>query len=76
LIFPNLDAATAAFKVLAELGQAHVVGPVLLGAERSVHPLPPGADAHAVLLLGALATVEAQARERPTSAVSSPSAGR
>lgn len=60
LIFPNLDASTAAFKVLAELGGAYVLGPVLLGLERSVHPLPPAADAQSIMLLSALAAVVGQ----------------
>jgi malate dehydrogenase (oxaloacetate-decarboxylating)(NADP+) len=60
LIFPNLDASTAAFKALAELGEAYVVGPVLLGATHSAHLLQPGADVHSIVLMAALAAVEAQ----------------
>lgn len=64
LIFANLDAANAAFKVLAQLGNTYVVGPVLLGTDHSVHPLQPSADVHSIVLLGALAAVEAQEHER------------
>jgi malate dehydrogenase (oxaloacetate-decarboxylating)(NADP+) len=62
LIFPNLDASNAAFKVLAQLGEAYVLGPVLLGTNASVHPVQPSADVHSLLTLGALAVVEAQER--------------
>lgn len=64
LIFPNLDASTSAFKALAELGGASVLGPVLLGPSRSVHPLQPTTDARSIVLLAALAAVEAQERAR------------
>jgi malate dehydrogenase (oxaloacetate-decarboxylating)(NADP+) len=63
LVFANLDAANAAFKVLAQLGEAHVLGPVLLGTNRSVHPVQPSVDVHSLLTLGALAVVEAQQHE-------------
>jgi malate dehydrogenase (oxaloacetate-decarboxylating)(NADP+) len=63
LVFANLDAANAAFKVLAQLGEAQVLGPVLLGTNHSVHPLQPSVDVHSLLTLGALAVVEAQQRE-------------
>jgi malate dehydrogenase (oxaloacetate-decarboxylating)(NADP+) len=62
LIFPNLDASTAAFKALSELGGAYVLGPVLLGPSRSVHALQPTADAESIMLVSALAAVEAQER--------------
>jgi malate dehydrogenase (oxaloacetate-decarboxylating)(NADP+) len=64
LVFANLDASLAAFKVVAEIGQAYVLGPILLGPSRSVHPLHPDADVQSLLLVGALAVVEAQERER------------
>ncbi len=48
LIFANLDAANAAFKVLAQLGEAHVLGPVLLGTSHSVHPVQPSVDVPAL----------------------------
>jgi malate dehydrogenase (oxaloacetate-decarboxylating)(NADP+) len=62
LIFPSLDASTSAFKALSELGGAYVLGPVLLGPARSVHALQPSMDAEAIVLLSALAAVEAQER--------------
>jgi malate dehydrogenase (oxaloacetate-decarboxylating)(NADP+) len=62
LIFPNLDASTAAFKALSELGGAYVLGPVLLGPSSSVHALQPSMDAEAIVLLSALAAVGAQER--------------
>jgi malate dehydrogenase (oxaloacetate-decarboxylating)(NADP+) len=60
LIFANLDAATSAFKLLSRLGDADVIGPVLVGMNRSVHPLHPGAEVRDIIRMTALAAVEAQ----------------
>jgi malate dehydrogenase (oxaloacetate-decarboxylating)(NADP+) len=62
LIFPNLDASTAAFKTATQLGGAHAVGPVLLGPCRSAHVLRPSMDVRSIVLMGAMAAVEAEER--------------
>src|SRR5579872_2882668 len=64
LVFPNLDASTTAFKIAAQIGGAYTLGPVLLGPSRSAHVLGPAADAQSIVLLGALAVVEAQERTK------------
>jgi malate dehydrogenase (oxaloacetate-decarboxylating)(NADP+) len=60
LIFPNLDASNAAFKVLAHFGEAEVIGPLVLGMARSVHPMQPASDVTDVVRMAALAVVDAQ----------------
>ena len=60
LIFPNLDAANSSYKLLSQLGEADVVGPVLVGMNKSVHALQPSADLREVLRMTALAVVGAQ----------------
>jgi malate dehydrogenase (oxaloacetate-decarboxylating)(NADP+) len=62
LIFSNLTAANAAYKLLDQLGGAEVIGPVLLGMARSVHILQRGSDQQEVLNLATIASVDVQAR--------------
>ena len=64
LIFPNLDASTAAFKMASQVGGAFALGPVLLGPEKSAHVIQPGMDAQSIALMGAMASVEAEERGR------------
>jgi malate dehydrogenase (oxaloacetate-decarboxylating)(NADP+) len=60
LIFPNLDAANSSYRLLLQLGEADVVGPVLVGTAKSVHALHPSADLREILRMCALAVVQAQ----------------
>jgi len=62
LVFPNLGAANASYKLLDRLGGAEVIGPVLLGMARPVHILQRGSVGQDVLNLVTLATVDAQTR--------------
>jgi malate dehydrogenase (oxaloacetate-decarboxylating)(NADP+) len=59
LIFPNLDAANIAYKLLARIGGAEPVGPILLGMDRPVHVLQHGAEAADIVNLTAIAVVDA-----------------
>jgi malate dehydrogenase (oxaloacetate-decarboxylating)(NADP+) len=62
LIFPDLNAANIAYKLMARLGGAEAIGPVLLGMARSIHVLQRGSEAVEIANLTALAVVDAQAR--------------
>ncbi len=62
LIFPNLDAANAAYKLMARLGGAEAVGPILLGMARPVHVLQRGSETDEIVNLTAIAVVDAQRR--------------
>ena len=66
LIFPNLDAANAAYKLLARLGGAEAVGPILHGMAKPVHVIPTGAEVRDIVNIAALAVVDAQRLEKPS----------
>ena len=59
LVFPNLDSGNIAYKLLASLGGAQVVGPILMGPSKPVHVLQREATVGDVVNLAALAAVEA-----------------
>ena len=62
LVFPNLTAANASYKLLDRLGGAEVIGPILLGMSRPIHILQRGSTGQDLLNLATIAAVEAQAR--------------
>ena len=64
LIFPNLDAANIAYKLLSRIGHAEAIGPVLMGMNKPVHVLQRGSEAADVVNLTALAVVDAQRSSR------------
>jgi malate dehydrogenase (oxaloacetate-decarboxylating)(NADP+) len=63
LIFPDLGAANIAYKLLARIGGAEAIGPILLGMARPVHVLERGSEAASIVNLTALAVVDAQERQ-------------
>jgi malate dehydrogenase (oxaloacetate-decarboxylating)(NADP+) len=60
LIFPDLEAANVAYKLLRRLGGAETIGPILLGVNASIHVLQPGDDVDEVVSIAAVAAVGAQ----------------
>ena len=62
LVFSNLTAANAAYKLLHRLGGAEVIGPILLGMARPIHILQRGSTGQDLLNLATIAAVDAQAR--------------
>jgi malate dehydrogenase (oxaloacetate-decarboxylating)(NADP+) len=62
-IFPNLEAANVAYKLMQYLGEATAIGPILMGMGRSVHVLPRGAEVNDIINMAALAVVDAQLLE-------------
>ncbi len=60
LIFPNLEAANAAYKLVWRLAGAEAIGPILLGMRKPVHVLQRGVDVADIVNMGAIATVDAQ----------------
>jgi malate dehydrogenase (oxaloacetate-decarboxylating)(NADP+) len=60
LVFPNLDAANASYKLLARLGGAEALGPILHGMAKPVHVIPTGAEVRDIVNMAALAVLDAQ----------------
>jgi malate dehydrogenase (oxaloacetate-decarboxylating)(NADP+) len=60
LIFPNLEAGNIAYKLLARLGGAEAIGPILTGFSKPVHVLQRGAEVNEIVNVAAIAVVDAQ----------------
>lgn len=60
LVFPNLEAGNVAYKLLAKLGNAELIGPILIGLSRPVHVLQREAEVNDIVKMTALAVVDAQ----------------
>jgi malate dehydrogenase (oxaloacetate-decarboxylating)(NADP+) len=69
LIFPDLNSGNIAYKLMARIGQATVIGPVLMGMQKPVHVLQRGATVDDIINMTAIAVVEAQKRKRTTQKV-------
>jgi malate dehydrogenase (oxaloacetate-decarboxylating)(NADP+) len=61
LIFPNIESGNIAYKLLKHLGEATVIGPILMGLNKPVHPLQIGDfDEIGVVNMTAIAVIDAQ----------------
>lgn len=60
LVFPNLEAANVAYKLLRHLGDAETIGPILLGMGKPIHVLQQGDEVKDIVNMAALAVVDAQ----------------
>lgn len=63
LVFPSLEAANIAYKLLARLGNVRAIGPILLGIGAPVHVLQTGDDVEDIVHIAAVAVMDAQSRE-------------
>ena len=63
LVFPDLEAANVAYKLLARLGGAEAIGPILLGMGAPVHVLQAGDDVEDIVAMAAVAALDAQSRQ-------------
>ncbi|HXM37036.1 MAG TPA: NADP-dependent malic enzyme [Gemmatimonadales bacterium] len=69
LIFPSLDAANIAYKLLDRLGQAQAIGPILVGMDRPVHVLQRLSEVPDIVNMAVIAAVDAlehRRQARPT----------
>jgi malate dehydrogenase (oxaloacetate-decarboxylating)(NADP+) len=60
LVFPELQSANVAYKLIWRLAGAEAIGPVLLGMAKPVHVLQRGVDVQDIVNMAAICVVEAQ----------------
>jgi malate dehydrogenase (oxaloacetate-decarboxylating)(NADP+) len=65
LIFPDLASANTAYKLLAKIGGAEAIGPILMGMSRPVHVLLRSAQVEDIVNVAAIAVVDAQEADVP-----------
>jgi malate dehydrogenase (oxaloacetate-decarboxylating)(NADP+) len=63
LIFPSLDAANIAYKLLWRFGGAEVIGPILLGMNKAVNVLQQNASTQDIVNLAAVTALRAHGGE-------------
>jgi len=63
LIFPDLNSSNIAYKLLATLGGAETLGPILMGMSKPVHLVARGAEVEEIVNAAAIAVVDAQETE-------------
>jgi malate dehydrogenase (oxaloacetate-decarboxylating)(NADP+) len=62
LIFPSLSSGNIAYKLLQEMTQAEVIGPVLLGMKKSFHVLQIGCSVREIVNMVRIAVLDAQVK--------------
>ena len=62
LVFPSLESANIAYKLLARLGNTIAIGPILLGMGAPVHVLQTGDDVNAIVQIASVAVMDAMGR--------------
>ncbi|MBN2522291.1 MAG: NADP-dependent malic enzyme [Bacteroidales bacterium] len=60
IIFPNLSSGNIAYKLMKELGNAEIIGPVMLGLKRPVHIMQMNSSVRDIVNMAAIAVVDAQ----------------
>lgn len=63
LVFPDLNSANIAYKLLSKLGGAETIGPILMGMSKPVHVLSRDASVEEIVNVAAIAVVGAQEAE-------------
>lgn len=64
LIYPNLDSANSAYKLIKELNDTDSIGPIMMGMNKPVHILQLGASVEEMVNMAAVAVVDAQEKEK------------
>jgi malate dehydrogenase (oxaloacetate-decarboxylating)(NADP+) len=63
LVFPSLESANIAYKLLARLGNAKAIGPILLGVGAPIHVLQTGDEVNDIVQITAVAVMDAASRK-------------
>lgn len=60
IIFPNLSSGNIAYKMMQEIGEAEVIGPLLLGLAKPVHVIQIESSVREIVNIATIAVVDAQ----------------
>jgi len=60
LIFPNLSSANIAYNLVGSVSNLDIIGPILLGLNKSIHVLQMGANIRQIIDIVGIAAVQAQ----------------
>jgi malate dehydrogenase (oxaloacetate-decarboxylating)(NADP+) len=60
IIFPNLSSGNIAYKMMSEIGDAEVIGPILLGIKKPINVLQMGASVREIVDMAAITVIDAQ----------------
>jgi malate dehydrogenase (oxaloacetate-decarboxylating)(NADP+) len=63
LVFPSLESANIAYKLLARLGNAKAIGPILLGVGAPIHVLQIGDEVNDIVEIVAVAVMDSASRK-------------
>ncbi|MBS2211883.1 NADP-dependent malic enzyme [Carboxylicivirga mesophila] len=63
VIFPSLSSGNIAYKMMNELGQAEIIGPILLGIRKPIHVLQQQCSVREIVDMAAITAVDAQTKE-------------
>jgi malate dehydrogenase (oxaloacetate-decarboxylating)(NADP+) len=63
LVFPSLESANIAYKLLARLAKAEAIGPILLGVGAPVHVLQTGDEVRDIVNIAAVAVMDSMNRK-------------
>ncbi|RMG47474.1 MAG: phosphate acetyltransferase [Acidobacteria bacterium] len=72
LVFPDLQSANVAYKLVHRLGGAEAIGPILMGMRKPVHVLQHGFEVKDIVNMAAIAVVDAQELEEGAAASPKP----
>lgn len=64
LIFPDLQSGNIAYKLMARLGQAEVIGPILVGMNKPAYVLQQNSDVNDVVNMAAICAMDIQIRRK------------
>jgi malate dehydrogenase (oxaloacetate-decarboxylating)(NADP+) len=64
LVFPSLEAANVSYKLLNRLGNAHTIGPILLGLGAPIQVLQTGDQVQDIVNMTAVAVLDADKRKQ------------
>ncbi len=63
LVFPSLESANIAYKLVSRLGKAKAIGPILLGMGAPVHVLQTGDEVSNIVQIASVAVMDSMQRE-------------